>query len=75
MSFLKDASAFLHRRSCLQIAHLGRQYQRTTIIPPVEISQHLRGLARLVFLNEMTRFWEDLKLVFSYIRSIISPRS
>lgn len=60
MSFLKDACAFLHRSSCLQIAHLGWQYQRTTIIPPVKVSQHLSRLARLVLLDEMTRFGEDL---------------
>lgn len=75
MSFLNGASAFLHRSSSLQIAHFGRQHQRTSIIPLVEVSQHLRRLARLVFLDEMTRFWEDLKLVFSYNRIKISPCS
>jgi hypothetical protein len=75
MSFLQDASAFLHRSSGLQVAHLGRQHQCTSIIPPVKVSQHLRRLARLVFLNEMTRFWEDLKLVFSYERIKFSPCS
>ena len=73
MSFLKGASAFLHRSSSLQIAHLGREHQRTSIITPVEICQNLSCLTRLVFLNEMACFWEDLKLVFSYNRMKISP--
>lgn len=65
MTFLKGASTFLHRSSSLQIAHFWRQYQCIPIISSVEIGQHLRRLARLVFLDEMARFWEDLELVFA----------
>jgi hypothetical protein len=62
---LSCTRSFLHSSRSLHICHLGRQHQCTAIVAPVKVNQHLRGFGGLVFLDEVTCFGKDLKLIFA----------
>jgi hypothetical protein len=59
-------SPFLHRRRSLHIGHLGWQHQCAAVIALVKVSQYLCCLGRLIFLDEMACFRENLELIFAW---------
>ena len=57
---IAHTASLLHRSGSLHIRHLGRQHQRTAVVAFVKIHEDLRRLNRLVFLDEVARFRQDL---------------
>ena len=56
---------FSHCFCCQYVPNFRGENERASIVPFVEIDKDLSRLRWLVFVDEMTCFREDLKLVFS----------
>ena len=71
----RSTKALLHGSRCLHVSHFGRKHERTPVIPFVKIGQNLGGFGRLVLLDKVACFGEDLELIFPCICPIINSLS
>lgn len=61
--------SLFHSSRCLHISNLWRQHQCTAVISTVEVCQDLCSFCRLVFVDKVSCFRKDLKLIFSCVDS------